>query len=55
MVTEMLDAERTWLPQFGDRKPRPTPTIAIPADVKRAEVPVDPALAILSRFGELSK
>ena len=27
MVTEMLDAEREWLPQFGDRRPRPTPTI----------------------------
>jgi alpha-galactosidase len=32
---------------------RPTPTISIPKDVKRAEVPIDPALAIFARFGEL--
>jgi alpha-galactosidase len=54
MVTEMLEAEQVWLPQFQGRKPRPTPTIVIPADVKRAEVPIDPALAIFSRFGELA-
>jgi len=55
MVTEMLDAQRQWLPQFGDRCPRPTPDIVIPADVARAEVPIDPALAVFSRFGELAK
>lgn len=55
MVTEMLDAESEWLPQFGNRRPRPTPTIQIPADVKRAEVPVDPALAIFARLGELAQ
>ena len=45
MVTEMLDAEREWLPQFGNRRSAPTPTIHIPQDVKRVEVPIDPALA----------
>lgn len=55
MVTEMLDAQREWLPQFGDRRPRPTPTIHIPADVRRAEVPIDPALAVSARLGELAK
>jgi len=55
MVTEMLDAQREWLPQFGSRSPRPTPTIHIPPDVKRAEVPIDPALAVFSRFGELAR
>ncbi|WP_214628974.1 alpha-galactosidase [Paenibacillus agaridevorans] len=55
MVTEMLDAESEWLPQFGNRRPRPTPTIPIPENVERAEVPIDPALAIFSRFGELAK
>ncbi len=53
MVTEMLEAEEQWLPQFQGRKPRPTPTIVIPADLQRADVPIDPALAIFSRFGEL--
>ncbi|MBM7568590.1 hypothetical protein JOC55_005580, partial [Paenibacillus sacheonensis] len=42
MVTEMLDAESEWLPQFGNRRPRPTPTIQIPQDVKRADVPNRP-------------
>jgi len=55
MVGEMLDAQKEWLPQFEGRRPRLTPTIAIPPDVKRAEVPIDPALAIFSRFGELAK
>lgn len=55
MVTEMLDAQRQWLPQFGDRSPRPTPVIRTPANLQRAEVPIDPALAVFSRFGELAK
>ncbi|BBH20562.1 alpha-glucosidase/alpha-galactosidase [Paenibacillus baekrokdamisoli] len=55
MVTEMLQAEQEWLPQFGGRLPRPTPEIPIPMDLKRAEVPIDPALAVFSRFGELAK
>jgi alpha-galactosidase len=55
MVTEMLNAQRQWLPQFGDRSPRPTPVIPTPADLQRAEVPIDPALAVFSRFGELAK
>ena len=53
MASEMLEAEKQWLPQFEGKTIRPTPTIAIPEDVERAEVPVDPALAILARFGEL--
>jgi len=54
MASEMLEAQRQWLPQFEGKKIRPTPTIVIPPDIKRAEVPVDPALAIAARFGELS-
>ncbi|MDH7485705.1 MAG: alpha-galactosidase [Anaerolineae bacterium] len=55
MATEMLEAERQWLPQFEGKTIRPTPTISIPRDVKRAEVPIDPALAIFARFGELAR
>jgi alpha-galactosidase len=43
------------LPQYEGKRIQPTPTISIPADVKRAEVPVDPALAIAQRFGELTE
>jgi alpha-galactosidase len=55
MAIEMLEAERQWLPQFEGRTIRPTPTIHIPEDVDRAEVPVDPALAIMARFGALAE
>lgn len=53
MATEMLEAQREWLPEFKGKKIRPTPTISIPHDVKPVEVPLDPALAIHKRFGQL--
>ena len=55
MASEMLEAQKQWLPQFEGKTIKPTPIISIPKDVKRAEVHVDPALAIMARFGELSK
>jgi alpha-galactosidase len=55
MASEMLEAEKQWLPQFQGKTIRPTPTIVIPSDVERAEVPLDPALGIMARFGELGK
>jgi alpha-galactosidase len=55
MASEMLEAQKQWMPQFEGKSIRPTPTIIIPEDVKRAHVPVDPALAIMARFQELSK
>ncbi|MEI6071259.1 MAG: hypothetical protein WCS31_05675 [Verrucomicrobiae bacterium] len=54
MVTEMLDAEANWLRQFAGKKLRPIPAISIPKNVRRAEVPVDPALAIANRFMKLA-
>jgi alpha-galactosidase len=55
MAAEMLEAQKQWLPQFAGKSIKPMPTISIPAGVKRAEVPVDPALGIMARFGELAK
>ncbi|MCD6303630.1 MAG: alpha-galactosidase [Planctomycetes bacterium] len=55
MTAEMLEAEKQWLPQFEGRMPRPAPTIEIPPDVKRVEVPLDPALAIANRFQILAE
>ena len=55
MAGEMLEAEKDWLPQFAGKTIAPKPTISIPENVERAEVPVDPALAIMARFQELSK
>ncbi|MBI3947105.1 MAG: alpha-glucosidase/alpha-galactosidase [Armatimonadetes bacterium] len=54
MAAEMLEAEREWLPRFAGKALRPAPTISIPADVKPVEVPPDPALAIVHRFGKLA-
>lgn len=53
MVTEMLDAEQKWLPNFAGKRPRPTPTIVIPNGLVRADVPADPALAISTRLANL--
>lgn len=53
MTGEMLAAQAEWLPQFSGKRLRPTPTIHVPANVERAEVPLDPALAIGKRFTTL--
>ncbi len=53
MAAELLEAQREWLPQFEGRAIRPVPTISIPADVVPAEVPVDPALSVAQRFGDV--
>jgi len=53
MCSEMLEAQRPWLPQFKGKKIAPKPTISIPPDVKPVAVPLDPALAINKRFGDL--
>ena len=55
MTDEMLKAEARWLPQFAGKKLRPVPAISIPKNVKRREVPLDPALAIANRFAKLAK
>ena len=51
MCTEMLDAQRQWLPQFEGKSIRPTPAISIPKDCMPVDVPLDPALAVVHRFG----
>ena len=51
----MLAAQRQWLPQFEGQSLKATPQIVIPPDVVRVDVPVDPALAIANRFGELAE
>jgi len=53
MCSEMLEAQRQWLPQFEGKSVRPTPTISIPPDCRPVAVPLDPALAINKRFSEL--
>lgn len=55
MVSEMLEAQRQWLPQFAGKTVRTTLAIDIPNDLKPVEVPLDPALAIANRFGKLAQ
>jgi len=53
MCSEMLEAQRQWLPQFKGKKITPRPTISIPKNCKPVQVPLDPALAINKRFATL--
>jgi len=55
MTAELLEAEKQWLPQFEGKTLRPAPTISIPESMQRVDVPLDPALAIANRFGELAE
>jgi alpha-galactosidase len=55
MASEMLEAQREWLPQFKDKKITPRPAVKIPKNVKPVDVPLDPALAIAHRFGKLAE
>jgi len=55
MAADILEAEREWLPQFAGKAIRLAPAIVVPANVQRAPVPIDPALASMARFGELAK
>ncbi len=55
MVADMLESQRDYLPQFAGKAVRRAPAISIPANTVRADTPIDPALAIHARFGELAK
>jgi len=55
MTREMLKAEAKWLPEFKGKELARRPLISIPDDLKAVDVPLDPALAIANRFGELAK
>jgi len=55
MTREMLEAEKPWLPEFKGKALPAKPKVEIPADVVAVDVPLDPALAIANRFGELAK
>ena len=55
MAEEMLKAEEKWLPVFKGRTLKPVPAIEIPEGTAAVEVPLDPALAIANRFGELAE
>ena len=53
MVAEMFEAQAQWLPDFKGKSLKKLAIINVPDGTKPADVPVDPALAINSRFGKL--
>ena len=55
MTGQMLEAQRQWLPQFKGRTLKSVATISIPKGTKGVPVPLDPALAIVHRFGKLAE
>ncbi len=55
MAIEMLEKQREWLPEFSGKHLLSKPTIVIPPNTGRVEVPLDPALAIANRFAELAE
>lgn len=54
MTAELLAAHAAWLPQFKGKRLRPAPIIRVPRNVTPVDVPLDPALAIVHRFGKLA-
>ncbi len=54
MTRELLQAESEYLPQFAGKTLRSCPTILTPPETKAVEAPLDPALAIVHRFGSLA-
>jgi len=55
MAIEMYKAEKKYLSQFDEKKIREVTTIKISQGTKGVDVPLDPALAIAHRFGELEE
>ncbi|HUT37046.1 MAG TPA: alpha-galactosidase [Planctomycetota bacterium] len=54
MVREMLAKEAAWLPQFDGRTLAARKPVKVTAKTKGIEAPLDPALAIGNRFGQLA-
>jgi alpha-galactosidase len=54
MVGEMLEDQRQWLPQYEGKSLRSLPIIDTPPGTPGVDVPLDPALAIVHRFGKLA-
>ncbi len=55
MAIELYETEKEYLPQFDDKKIKRVPTVEIPEGTEGVQVPLDPALAIAHRFGELEE
>jgi len=54
MTAELLEAQRPWLPQFKGKSLKLVPAVPIASGTRGVDVPLDPALAIANRFGQLA-
>ncbi len=55
MAIELLESQREWLPQFDGKRIAPLGNIRTDGSTKGVPVPLDPALAIANRFGQLAE
>jgi len=55
MVTQMLEAQRQWLPQFEGKTPAPLGKIDTDNVTEPVAVPLDPALAVANSFGKMAE
>jgi alpha-galactosidase len=55
MTREMFDALADFLPQFQGRTPAARPAVPVTDQTEGIEAPLDPALAIGNRFGQLAE
>jgi len=53
MTIDMFEGEAKYLPHFQGKKPRRLATVSIPPGTVGVDVPLDPALAVVHRFGKL--
>ena len=54
MTADMLEDQCMWLPQYAGKSLRRTHVIQTPKELQGVPVPLDPALAIVHRFGKLA-
>jgi alpha-galactosidase len=55
MVSDMLESQRRWLPQYEGKSVRKINVIPTPLGTVGVPVPLDPALATANRFGKLAE
>jgi alpha-galactosidase len=53
MTIEMFEGEQQYLSHFGGKRPRRLTAVSVPENTVGVDVPLDPALAVVHRFGKL--
>ena len=53
MTIELFEGEQRYLSYFGGKRPRRLTAVRVPENTMGVDVPLDPALAVVHRFGKL--